>query len=32
MIKQYTVEEAYTDNDKVSRYVDGKLEYYEVMS
>lgn len=32
MVKQYTVEEAYTDNDKVSRYVDGKLEYYEVMS
>ena len=32
MIKQYTVEEAYTGNDKVSRYTDGKLEYYEVMS
>ena len=32
MVKQYTVEEAYTDNDKVSRYTDGKLEYYEVMS
>lgn len=32
MVKQYTVEEAYTDNDKVSRYVDGKLEYFEVMS
>lgn len=32
MIKQYTVENAYTDNERVSRYIDGKLEFYEVMS
>ena len=32
MVKQYTVENAYADNEKVSRYTDGKLEFYEVMS
>ena len=32
MAKQYTVENAYTGNEKVSRYTDGKLELYEVMS
>lgn len=31
-MKQYTVENAYTDNEKVSLYNDGKLEYYEIMS
>ena len=30
--KQYTIENAYTGNEKVSRYTDGKLEFYEVMS
>lgn len=32
MIKQYVVQQAYTDNDKVSKYTDGKLENYSVMS
>ena len=32
MIKQYTVENAYPGNEKVSRYTDGELEFYEVMS
>lgn len=31
-MKQYTVESAYTNNERVSLYNDGKLEYYEVMS
>ena len=32
MVKQYTVENAYPGNERVSRYTDGKLEFYEVMS
>lgn len=32
MIKQYVVQQAYTDNDKVSKYIDGKLENYSIMS
>ena len=32
VVKQYTVENAYTGNEKVYRYTDGKLELYEVMS
>ena len=32
MTKQYTVEPAYTGNDKVTKYVDGKKISYEVMS
>ena len=32
MLKQYTVENAYPGNEKVSRYTDGELEFYEVMS
>lgn len=30
--KQYTIEEVYTDNKKVSRYVNGQLEFSEIMS
>ena len=32
MIKQYTVKQAYTDNDEVSKYIDGKLESSSIMS
>ena len=32
MIKQYTISPAYTDNDKVTKYVDGKIIGYEIMS
>ena len=32
MIKQYTISPAYTGNDKVTKYVDGKIIGYEVMS
>ena len=32
MIKQYVVQQAYTDNDKVSKYIDGKLENYSIRS
>ena len=28
--KQYTVENAYPGNEKVSRYTDGELEFYEL--
>ena len=31
-MKQYVVEEAYTGNDKVSKYVDGKCVGWDVMS
>lgn len=31
-MKQYTVEEAYTGNDKVTLYNNGKLEFYDIMS
>ena len=32
MIKQYVVSPSYTDNYKVTKYVDGKILYYEIMS
>lgn len=32
MIKQYTVSVAYTDNDKVTKYIDGKPIDYKIMS
>ena len=32
MIKQYIIEDAYTDNEKVTTFINGKLEYYDVMS
>ena len=32
MKKQYVIRQAYTDNDEVSTYIDGKLENYSVMS
>ena len=32
MIKQYTVSAAYTDNDKVTKYIDGKPIDYKIMS
>ena len=32
MIKQYTVSVAYTDNDKVTKYINGKPIYYKIMS
>jgi len=32
MIKQYTVEPAYTGNDKVTTYVDGVSNGYTIMS
>ena len=31
MIKQYVVQQAYVKNDKVSKYIDGKLESSSVM-
>ena len=32
MIKQYTVSVAYTDNDKVTKYIDGEPINYKIMS
>ena len=32
MIKQYTVSVVYTDNDKVTKYIDGKPIDYKIMS
>lgn len=32
MIKQYTVSVAYTDNDKVTKYINGKPIDYKIMS
>lgn len=32
MTKQYVVSPSYTDNYKVTKYVDGKVLYYEIMS
>ena len=32
MIKQYTITHAYTDNDKVTTYVDGVSTGYTIMS
>lgn len=32
MIKQYVVSPSYADNYKVTKYVDGKILYYEIMS
>lgn len=32
MEKEYVIRQAYTDNDEVSTYIDGKLENYSVMS
>lgn len=32
MKKQYVIRQAYTDNDQVSTYINGKLENYSVIS
>ena len=32
MIKQYIIEDAYTDNEKVTTFINGKLESYDVIS
>lgn len=32
MIKQYTVSVAYTDNNKVTKYIDGEPINYKIMS
>ena len=32
MIKQYTVSVVYTDNDKVTKYIDGEPINYKIMS
>ena len=32
MIKQYIIEDAYTDNEKVTPFINGKLESYDVIS
>lgn len=31
-MKQYTVEEAYSRNVKITRYTNGKEEYYNILS
>jgi len=32
MKKQYIIENAYTDNEKVTTFINGKLESYDIMS
>ena len=32
MKKQYIIEDAYTDNEKVTTFINGKQESYDVMS